>query len=176
MLKCEICDKKFESYRKLNGHKSIHREGGRYQKSRRKTPPSYCRQCGKETSRSSYVYCSNVCQQVWQYQNVQLPRILQGKGGNFFRFLCERDGRKCSCCSLETWNDKPIPLDVEHIDGNPINHNPSNLRLMCPNCHRQTETWGMKEGRRKLRAMGQMGRRCLDTAETDGSIPSSPTI
>ena len=35
MHKCETCDKEFDSHRKLNGHKSVHREGGRYSVSRR---------------------------------------------------------------------------------------------------------------------------------------------
>lgn len=175
MFNCSHCSKSFDSYRKLNGHKSIHRIGGRYSKSRRKSKIIYCKQCGIENVTQNKSYCSNKCQQEWQYKNVHIHKILKGSSTNFFRFLVDRDGRKCSKCKRKSWNKNPIPLDIEHIDGNPINNDPSNVCLICPNCHRQTDTWGMKKKRRELRAMGQMGRRSLDMAKKNGSIPLSPT-
>lgn len=48
---------------------------------------------------------------------------------------------KCSCCGIINWNGKPITLQLDHIDGNPHNHVLSNLRLLCPNCHSQTDTY-----------------------------------
>lgn len=50
-------------------------------------------------------------------------------------------GRKCEKCINSTWNEKPIPLELEHIDGNNRNHNIENLLLLCCNCHAQTPTW-----------------------------------
>jgi hypothetical protein len=47
----------------------------------------------------------------------------------------------CSCCSLSTWNNHPIPLELDHIDGQHDNNELSNLRLLCPNCHAQTHTY-----------------------------------
>jgi len=48
---------------------------------------------------------------------------------------------KCSLCSIKEWNSKELTLHLDHIDGNPKNHNLNNLRLLCPNCHSQTDTW-----------------------------------
>ena len=48
---------------------------------------------------------------------------------------------KCHICSVYEWNSKKIVLHLDHIDGNSKNHNLSNLRLLCPNCHSQTDTW-----------------------------------
>jgi len=49
--------------------------------------------------------------------------------------------RQCSGCSLTTWMDKEIPLELHHIDGDRDNNNLINLALLCPNCHAQTSTY-----------------------------------
>jgi len=48
---------------------------------------------------------------------------------------------KCEKCNLTEWNDQKIPLELNHIDGNRHNHHISNLELLCPNCHAQTDTY-----------------------------------
>lgn len=48
---------------------------------------------------------------------------------------------KCSICELVNWLDKPLSLQLDHIDGNHYNNKYENLRLLCPNCHSQTETF-----------------------------------
>ena len=48
---------------------------------------------------------------------------------------------KCDICNIATWNNKPLSLHLDHIDGNPKNNLVSNLRLLCPNCHSQTDTY-----------------------------------
>jgi Zn finger protein HypA/HybF involved in hydrogenase expression len=56
---------------------------------------------------------------------------------------------KCSECGIMEWNGKEIILQLDHIDGNPKNHLLSNLRLLCPNCHSQTETFCGRNKRNK---------------------------
>lgn len=48
---------------------------------------------------------------------------------------------KCFRCGLFTWLDEPIPLELDHIDGDRTNNTLSNLRLLCPNCHAKTPTY-----------------------------------
>ena len=48
---------------------------------------------------------------------------------------------KCSTCNITDWNNQPLSLHLDHIDGNPRNNQISNLRLLCPNCHSQTDTY-----------------------------------
>lgn len=50
----------------------------------------------------------------------------------------------CSICGINIWNQKSINLELDHIDGNRVNHLLSNLRLLCPNCHSQTDTYRSK--------------------------------
>lgn len=53
---------------------------------------------------------------------------------------------KCSICELTEWLGKPITLHVDHINGINGDNRLENLRIICPNCHQQTETWGKRNG------------------------------
>lgn len=45
------------------------------------------------------------------------------------------------CGSPPTHNNKTLTLQLDHIDGNSLNNELINLRLLCPNCHSQTKTF-----------------------------------
>ena len=47
----------------------------------------------------------------------------------------------CSKCSISSWLEESITLEIDHIDGDNTNHALTNLRYLCPNCHSQTPTW-----------------------------------
>lgn len=57
--------------------------------------------------------------------------------------------RQCSNCGLDTWLNKPIPLELDHINGNPKDNDFNNLRLLCPNCHALTDTYRGRNKRRR---------------------------
>lgn len=61
---------------------------------------------------------------------------------------------KCYICNIEPfWNNKPLVLQLDHINGINDDNRLENLRFLCPNCHSQTETFSGKHKRKK---------RCLD--------------
>ena len=48
---------------------------------------------------------------------------------------------KCEECNLTIWNNKQIPLELHHINGNNKDNSLDNLKLLCPNCHALTDNY-----------------------------------
>ena len=63
---------------------------------------------------------------------------------NYKKYLINKYGEKCMECGWCERNKKTgkIPIQLEHIDGHSENNRLDNLKLLCPNCHSLTETFG----------------------------------
>jgi 5-methylcytosine-specific restriction endonuclease McrA len=55
---------------------------------------------------------------------------------------------RCYNCHNNTWIDQPIPLELEHINGNNTDNRLENLTLLCPNCHALTPTYRGKNAKK----------------------------
>lgn len=66
------------------------------------------------------------------FQSHKLRKRLIEEG--YFKAMCYR-------CEATEWMGQPIPLELEHIDGDRSNNQLENLTLLCPNCHALTKTW-----------------------------------
>jgi Zn finger protein HypA/HybF involved in hydrogenase expression len=56
---------------------------------------------------------------------------------------------KCNICSMKpVWENKPLSLPLDHINGKRNDNRLENLRFLCPNCHSQTETFAGKSTRK----------------------------
>ena len=53
------------------------------------------------------------------------------------------------CGATDTWMGLPLTLQMDHINGDCHDNRIENLRILCPNCHTQTPTWGMKARTRR---------------------------
>ncbi len=128
-----------------------------------------CKQCGlvKKCAKhsSKLLFCSNKCQHAYaraEYVERWLRGLETGvseKGktvsGHVRHWLIETRGKKCEDCG---WCAKhpvtgKVPVQIDHVDGDWTNCKPSNLKILCPNCHSLTPTYGaLNKGKgRKLR-------------------------
>jgi hypothetical protein len=100
-------------------------------------------------------FCSIGCQHRYQKEQ-RIDEWLAGRrkypGKAALReYMTKTHGYKCACCGINEWNKLPISLEIDHIDGDPYNDNPSNLRFICPNCHSQTPTYkGKNKGKGRV--------------------------
>ena len=97
-----------------------------------------CAFCGKSVPNRNK-YCDNLCQVRAQRKK----KIEEGKADprTIKNFLIETRGSKCWSCDSEEWMGQPIPLELEHVDGNSQNNSLDNLKILCCNCHAPTPTF-----------------------------------
>ena len=116
-----------------------------------------CKNCSKEFTpgrNTTGTYCTNKCQQDFQYKSyINKWKAKEVSGNNntktyslsahVKKHVLEAANYTCSICG---W-DKRHPIDnlplveIDHIDGNASNSFEENLRVLCPNCHSMTETF-----------------------------------
>ena len=55
-----------------------------------------------------------------------------------------KEGKKkyqCENCKLTLWLNKPISLELHHINGCHTDNRLENLQVLCPNCHSQSHKY-----------------------------------
>lgn len=128
---------------------------------------SKCLNCDKiiirkpnEIKKGLRIYCSINCSNEYK-KNLKLKErkklFSEGKlklRSQLRKLVLERDGHICSCCRNTMWLDKPIPLWLDHIDGNASNNFSKNLRLMCLNCDALGDTFGNRNRGKGRRSIG----------------------
>jgi 5-methylcytosine-specific restriction endonuclease McrA len=62
---------------------------------------------------------------------------------------------KCSECGINSWCGKKLVLELDHINGVNNDNRLTNLRLLCPNCHSQTDTFRGRGNTGKMKVSDQ---------------------
>lgn len=148
-MKCMICEKETSNPKFCCKSCAATYNNRKYPK--RSRGILYCNNCGGVLTEGQYKFCSTTCCAELKHRKVSVPKILKGASGNVTaikRYISESRGYVCSaagCGNTGFHNGKPLTLQLDHIDGNSDNNNLSNLRLLCPNCHTQTETFTTRQ-------------------------------
>lgn len=151
--RCLSCDKPIGYDRKRNNFCSSScgaTYNNRLRKKNFRVREAFCIFCGEKiVGKNATKYCSHLCSTEHHKQltiKKYKEKYILGKMNDHDarRYFRRVNIRQCSICLRKDWNEKEIPLEVDHVDGNTNNNLPSNLRFVCRNCGAQLPTAGSK--------------------------------
>ena len=154
--KCKNCDSilDYENRKKTFCNSSCAATYNNLKRENRAVPTKWnCVNCGKEHTTVGWrvgKYCDNFCQRAFETKERTRQWLEEKKDWGLQipewakNHLAELRGYQCEVCGISEWNEKKLVLEVDHIDGIHTNNDPDNLRLICPNCHSQTDTYKAK--------------------------------
>lgn len=109
-----------------------------------------CVNCGGSCNLFSKKYCSIKCQQDHQHKlkyedflNDNSKYCRENYNPKIFKVdVLKEQNNECDICGITNkWNDKNLVFVLDHIDGDASNNKRENLRLVCPNCDSQLDTF-----------------------------------
>lgn len=129
MYKCDLCGREFLTWTSRRSHRvhCIPKHEGRYKKpfGGKGRLPFPIEDILVENSTYSKTH------------NIRLRLISEGYKKH-----------QCEICNRKSWQGKPIPLELHHINGITNDHRIENLQIICPNCHAQTDNFKIKNMKR----------------------------
>lgn len=109
-----------------------------------------CSKCGVAISNANQ---SGLCQscknekRIYDWKNgVPLSIAPTSSVSKLIRnYIYKKQNYCCDICGMTNeWNNKELKFILDHIDGNASNNQEKNLRLICPNCDSQLDTYKSK--------------------------------
>ena len=78
---------------------------------------------------------------------------------------------RCDWCGLSEWRGRPLSIQIDHVNGIRDDHRLENLRMLCPNCHSQTDTFAGKNIKSNGSPGSSNGRTAVSDIAYRGSSP-----
>ncbi len=114
-----------------------------------------CKHCGKvfKTTNKNAKFCTPQCTSD-DHHEISYKKFLENPQdycrGNYTpknfknEFMKEQENHCAICGCLPEHNGKPLVFVLDHIDGDASNNRRENLRMICPNCDSQLDTFKSK--------------------------------
>lgn len=113
-----------------------------------------CKKCGVKV-KSGRSYCDKDFASLYEERrNVRIQAWIKGEWNGCQKnnslmsqtvsnYLLKQANYACSGCGFNTPHpvDGSTILEIDHINGDGTDHSPSNVRVLCPNCHALTPTY-----------------------------------
>lgn len=132
-------------------HKENTKPSNRPKEEKKEKQVRECNLCGKHISRESKSGYCYTCKRKIEDENKIKKWQETGDTGcsvgatirNCIRkYIYQKQDGKCAICGMQdTWNNKELHFILDHIDGDASNNWENNLRLICPNCDSQLDTY-----------------------------------
>lgn len=114
----------------------------------------YCSKCGKPVcAQNQFGLCQDCLREKEKEEKIK-KWLETGETGckvattlrNCIRdYIFNSQNCKCAICNTDSnWNGKELHFILDHIDGDASNNHKENLRLICPNCDSQLDTYKSK--------------------------------
>lgn len=119
-------------------------------KKKNKKTLNKCKNCDSDTINK---FCSSECSSEYTHKSAYDKFLNENEKyckpnyvpKQFKDFFLKEQNNKCDICGCEPkWNNKTLVFVLDHIDGDASNNKRENIRLICPNCDSQTDTFKSK--------------------------------
>ena len=115
-----------------------------------------CQNCGKEFkvyAGSTGKFCCTECHKQFIHKEHYKDFLEHPEKYNRANYqpkafkvdILKEQGNVCAICGMKPeWNNKELVFILDHIDGHASHNYRSNLRMICPNCDSQLDTYKSK--------------------------------
>lgn len=150
--KCSRCSTAL-CYKQRHNQYCSHSCSAKSNNEKRGTPhKGNCLKCSKKLENDHRTkFCSRLCyseyRKAQRLEEMNSAEDLSRWDKKTVRnYLIEKGNHTCSICNTKEWLNQPVPLVMDHINGDPYNNHRDNLRIVCAMCDAQLPTY---KGRNK---------------------------
>lgn len=151
---CRVCGKEISRKSKTGLCWDCYSKAN-YKNIKKMSPKKFiCRNCGKEfIGIGDRQFCSSECANDFRHKELYKDFLVNNDKycrtnyhlSTFYKDFLKEQNETCAICGCGViHNNKPLTFICDHIDGNAANNKRENLRMICPNCDSQLDTYKSK--------------------------------